>query len=186
MTMSEKKLTQLSRFLCLVLRHKPETIGVTLDRNGWVDVDVLLKAVNRSGRYMTREILDRIVATDDKQRYALSHDKKLIRASQGHSIDIDLELVPIEPPEFLYHGTAIGFVAKIKQEGLKSQKRQYVHLSSDVKTAIAVGSRHGHPAVLTVLAQRMYEAGQQFYLSENHVWLTTEIKPEFLVVKDEQ
>jgi putative RNA 2'-phosphotransferase len=131
-----------------VLRHKPETIGIELDRNGWVNVDMLIEAVMQSGRHLTREILVEIVTTDDKQRYAFSPDPKKIRASQGHSINVDLDLMLIEPPEFLYHGTAIRFATQIMQEGLKSQKRQYVHLSADVKTALNVGSRHGEPIVL--------------------------------------
>jgi putative RNA 2'-phosphotransferase len=178
--MDDRKLIQLSRFLCLVLRHKPEAVGVTLDRNGWVKVETLIKAVNRSGRPVTREILDEIVASDDKQRYAFSPDRTLIRASQGHSVDIDLGLKPVEPPEFLYHGTAYRFVTQIKQEGLKPRKRQYVHLSVDVKTAINVGSRHGEPVVLTILARQMHESGHLFHLSENNVWLTEHVQPEFL------
>ena len=179
--MNNKKLIKLSRFLSFVLRHKPEVIDVVLDKNGWTDVDLLIKAVNRSERYfINREILEEIVATDDKQRYAFSCDKKLIRASQGHSIEIDLELQPATPPEFLYHGTALKSIIQIQREGLKPQKRQYVHLSIDVKTAINVASRHGQPVVLTVFAQQMYEAGQPFYLSENNIWLTTHVEPKFL------
>ena len=178
--MNDKNLIKLSRFLSFVLRHKPDTIKITLDRNGWADVDTLIDAVNRSGRYFVdRKILELIVATDDKQRYAFNSDRKLIRASQGHSIDVDLDLTPVEPPEFLYHGTAYKSVAKIQQEGLKPQKRQYVHLSADDKTAINVGFRHGQPVVFTVFARKMYEIGQQFYLSENNVWLTAHVEPNF-------
>jgi putative RNA 2'-phosphotransferase len=181
--MTDKKLIQLSRFLSFVLRHKPEAIGLELDQNGWVNVDMLIEAVIQSGRHLTREILAEIVVTDDKQRYAFSPDKKLIRASQGHSINVDLVLTPIEPPELLYHGTAIRFAAQIMQEGLKPQNRQYVHLSTDDKTASSVGSRHGKPTiVLTVLAQKMHEDGQLFYLSENKIWLVEYIKPEYLML----
>ena len=159
---------------------------MTLDRNGWADVDTLIHAVNRNGQYFVdRTILEEIVASDDKQRYAFNSDKKLIRASQGHSIDVDLELTPMEPPEFLYHGTAYKSVAQIQREGLKPQKRQYVHLSVDGKTAINVGSRHGQPVVFTVFARQMYESGQLFYLSENNVWLTTHVDPQFLQVLQE-
>jgi len=178
--MNDKQMTQLSRFLSFILRHKPETIGVTLNQNGWADVDLLVEGINRSGRHITREILDEIVATDEKQRYVFSHDKKFIRASQGHSIDVDLELKPVEPPEFLYHGTSMRFLAHIQQEGLKPQNRQYVHLSVDIETAMAVGSRHGQPVMLTVFAQQMHEAGQLFYLSENNVWLTSHVEPRYL------
>jgi len=181
--MDNKKLTKLSCFLSFVLRHKPEAVGVMLDRNGWVDVDLLIAAVNRNGKhFINHDILNEIVATDDKQRYAFSNDKKSIRASQGHSIDVDLGLKPVTPPEFLYHGTARNFVAQIQREGLKPRKRQYVHLSVDIETAVNVGSRHGQPVVLTVLAQQMYENAQAFYLSENNVWLTTHVEPKFIVI----
>jgi len=181
--MNDKSWTRSSRFLSLVLRHKPEAIDIVLDRNGWTDVDTLINAVNRSGRhFINREILEKIVATNDKQRYAFSSDKKLIRASQGHSIAVDLELKLAIPPLFLYHGTSFKSVEQIQREGLKPQKRQYVHLSVDVETAINVGSRHGQPIVFTVLAQQMYEAGQLFYLSENNVWLTANVDPKFLQI----
>jgi putative RNA 2'-phosphotransferase len=184
--MNDDKLTQLSRFLSFVLRHKPEAIGIELDRNGWMDVDMLIKAVNQNGQYLTREILAEIVATDNKQRYIFSQDQKQIRASQGYSINVDLEFTPIDPPEFLYHGTAMRFVKQIMQEGLKPQKRQYVHLSADVKTATTVGKRHGEPVVLTVFAQKMHENGQLFYLSENKVWLTKYVQPEFLTATESE
>lgn len=180
--MSDKQLVQISRFLSFVLRHKPETIGLTLDKNGWGDVSLLIDSVNRSGRPLTREILDEIVITDEKQRYVFSPDKKFIRASQGHSIDIDLGLKAVEPPEFLYHGTSFRSLARITQDGLKPQKRQYVHLSVDIETAITVGSRHGQPVVLKILAQQMYESGQLFYLSENNVWLTQHVETKFLQI----
>ena len=180
--MDDKQQTQLSRFLSLVLRHKPETIGMTLDQNGWADVDLLIEGISRSGRHFTWEILDEIVVTDEKQRYMFSPNKKKIRASQGHSIDVDLELKPAKPPEFLYHGTAVNSVEQIKREGLKPRKRQYVHLSIDIEMATCVGARHGQPIILTVLAQQMYEAGQQFYLSENNVWLTTHVEPRFFQI----
>jgi putative RNA 2'-phosphotransferase len=180
--MNDKQLTQLSRFLSLVLRHKPETIDMILDRNGWADVDLLIDGVNRSGRHITQEVLNEIVAKDEKQRYVFSHDKKMIRASQGHSIDVDLELKPVEPPEFLYHGTAHSFLEGIQRKGLQPRQRQYVHLSSNIETAIHVGSRHGKPIVLTVFAKQLYESGQTFFLSENNVWLTTHVEPIYLQI----
>ena len=184
--MNDKQQIQLSRFLSLVLRHKPETIGLILDPNGWGEVDLLIKGVNRSGRYITCEILEEIVASDDKQRYIFSTDKKKIRASQGHSIAVDLGLQPVAPPNFLYHGTALNFVARIQKEGLNPRSRQYVHLSTDLETAITVGLRHGQPVVFTILARQMYETGQSFYLSENNVWLTSHVEPKYLQVYEEK
>lgn len=133
--MSDRETTRLSRFLSLILRHKPEEIGISLDANGWADVDALLDGVNRSGRKIDRAVLESIVASDEKGRYAFSDDSRRLRACQGHSVDIDLQLTPIEPPEFLYHGTASRFSKQIAQEGLKARSRQFVHLSSDRETA---------------------------------------------------
>ena len=180
--MNDNKQLQLSRFLSLVLRHRPEAIGIRLDRNGWAEVDVLIEAMNQHGRFIDHDTLKQIVAMDNKQRYTFSHDKKRIRASQGHSIDIDLNLTPTVPPEILFHGTDSGSIAQIKQQGLRPQKRNHVHLSTDLETAIRIGSRHGKPVVLMVDAKKMYEHGQLFYLSENNIWLTDSIMPEYLQV----
>jgi len=173
-------LVKTSKFLSLVLRHKPEEIGLTLDENGWADVDELLRLVSAGGRQLTRELLERVVAENDKKRFAFSDDGTCIRASQGHSIEIDLALTPSEPPELLYHGTASRFVDSIRETGLHSGDRQHVHLSLDAATATKVGQRHGKPVVLTIRARAMAAAGYQFFFSANGVWLTDRIPPEFI------
>lgn len=172
--------TKLSKFLSMVLRHHPETIQLKLDNKGWADVDELIQAMRRNGKRINPVILDQIVKTDQKQRYSYSPDKKKIRANQGHSIAVDVELKAAEPPEFLYHGTAQRFIDSIKRQGLKSMGRNYVHLSFDKNTAETVGRRHGNPVILTVAAGRMSRAGYVFYLSENQVWLTEHVPPEYL------
>ena len=178
--MDKNNLTKLSRFLSFILRHRPEDIGLSLDKNGWADVDELLKAINRDRRTMTLETLQEIVVTDDKQRYTFSNDGTKIRASQGHSINVDLELTAVEPPDVLYHGTASCLLPSIMKKGLEPQNRQYVHLSSDIETAIKVGSRHGKPVVLTIDAKQMQADGHKFYLSENKVWLTNHVALQYL------
>jgi putative RNA 2'-phosphotransferase len=167
--------TELSRFLSFVLRHRPGAIGIELDSQGWVEVEALIEAAARSGRSFTREELEHVVATNDKKRFAFSPDGLMIRASQGHSVKIDLALKPVEPPAILYHGTATRFLKGIRREGLRSGSRRHVHLSADERTAVSVGSRHGVPAVLRVLAGRMYADGLTFYRSENGVWLTESV-----------
>jgi putative RNA 2'-phosphotransferase len=177
----DTKLVGLSKFLSLVLRHKPETIGLTLDANGWADVEELLERARENGRPLTRPLLERLVAENDKQRFALSEDGKRIRANQGHSIAVDLNLRPQTPPETLYHGTASRFVDSIREQGLQCRNRQHVHLSIDEATATNVGKRHGKPVILQVRAGEMHRAGVAFYVSENGVWLTGDIAPNFLV-----
>ena len=176
-----KDLVKLGRFISLVLRHSPETIGLRLDENGWADVESLIGGMNKMGRRINRETLNEIVKTNNKKRYEFSEDYKKIRASQGHSIDVDLELKPVQPPEFLYHGTAVGTLKKIKAEGLKKIKRQYVHLSEDRETAYNVGSRHGKPFIIKVLSGEMYRNGEKFYISKNNVWLSEDIESRYLV-----
>lgn len=174
-------LKKLSIFISLLLRHKPEVIGLTLDLHGWAEVDGLLEKINASGRYhIDRAILDEIVRTDSKQRYSFSDDGTKIRANQGHSIPVDVELEKAVPPALLYHGTGERFVAGIMREGLKPMSRLYVHLSKDEVTAKKVGSRHGNPVVLTVDAKKMTEDGYSFYLSANHVWLTKNVPTKYL------
>lgn len=164
-----------SRFLSLILRHKPETIGITLDKNGWADVSAILGGMN-----IDKETLDKIVETDAKGRYEYNESGDKIRARQGHSIDVDVELEEKEPPDILYHGTAIKFMGAIQTAGLIPMNRKYVHLSSNVETASKVGARHGKPIVLEIKAKQMYNAGYKFYLSRNNVWLTDSVKPEYL------
>lgn len=176
-------LTSMGKFLALVLRHKPEVIGLKLDAGGWVAIDDLLSAMAKHGKGIERETLEDIVDTDNKGRYEYKYngDVTKIRACQGHSIkDIDLGLEPTKPPEVLYHGTAVRFVNAIINEGLKPGNRQYVHLSLDHETAVKVGSRHGTPFVLKVLSGEMHQDGHEFFLSHNNVWLTKDVPPEYI------
>jgi putative RNA 2'-phosphotransferase len=174
-------LVNVSKFLSLILRHKPEEIGLTLDENGWAHVDELIRLANqKGGREITRPLLDRIVADNDKKRFAFSEDGRRIRASQGHSVEVDLALPPASPPDLLYHGTASRFIESIRTHGLVPGNRQHVHLSLDKVTATKVGLRHGKPVILTVRAGAMSAAGHTFYLSANGVWLTEKVAVEFL------
>ncbi|MEY8337404.1 RNA 2'-phosphotransferase [Lachnospiraceae bacterium 62-35] len=166
--------TDLSRFLSLILRHKPEVVGIRLDEHGWADVQELLAGINRT-RYINMEMLEEIVRTDKKQRYSFNEDKTLIRANQGHSIPVDVELPVMEPPEYLYHGTGQKYAASIEKIGLIPKSRLYVHLSSDRETAASVGSRHGKPVVYRIAAGEMSRAGYVFYQSVNGVWLTKQV-----------
>lgn len=175
------ELVKLSKFLSLVLRHKPQTIGLTLDENGWAKVDDLIRLANQQGSDLTRPLLERVVAENDKKRFALSEDGKRIRASQGHSVEIDLALPPCEPPELLYHGTASRFLPSIRAWGLKPRGRRHVHLSLDAATATQVGRRHGGPVVLVIRAREMSAAGHTFFVSANGVWLTEQVPVPFLI-----
>jgi len=176
-----KDLKKISVFISLILRHKPETIGISLDEHGWASVEELINGINKVKGYgLDMEALEEIVRTDNKQRYSFSEDKTLIRANQGHSINVDVELKEAEPPEQLFHGTGERFAAAIRQEGLKPMSRLYVHLSKDRETAEKVGARHGKPHIFFVNSGKMYRQGYKFYLSENGVWLTKHVPPEFL------
>lgn len=172
--------TSLSKYIALILRHKPETIGITLDENGWASVSELLSGINASGNKIDMQTLEEIVAEDEKQRYSFNADKTKIRANQGHSINVDVELKKAEPPEILFHGTGEKFVPSIKSEGLKPKSRLYVHLSKDRETAVKVGSRHGKPVVFEVNSSEMSRNGFEFFLSENGVWLTKIVPAEYL------
>jgi len=178
MTMKEK--VTVSKFLSLVLRHRPEKIGITLDQNGWADTDALISGLKQAGRRVTLQDLMDIVDTNEKQRFKFNDDYSKIRANQGHSISVDLELKETTPPVILYHGTASCFIKAIKKEGLKPKGRQHVHLSSDTETAVNVGSRHGKAVVLTINSLKMHEDGYKFYLSENSVWLTSAVPAEYI------
>lgn len=171
---------ELSKFLSLILRHKPEVIGITLDEHGWADIEELLAGINKT-RYIDIHMLEEIVKTDNKQRYSFSPDKKYIRANQGHSINVDVELKKETPPAFLYHGTGEQYMGSIEKNGLISKSRLYVHLSTNKETAINVGKRHGKPVCYVVLSYLMVEDGYDFYLSENGVWLTKEVPAKYLV-----
>ena len=168
---------RLSRFLSRLLRHEPGRIGLTLDAGGWVSVEEIIA---RAGFPLSRDEISEVVRTSDKQRFALSPDGNRIRANQGHSIHVDLGLVPIEPPDTLFHGTAERTAPAILAEGLSPMGRQYVHLSPDHNTAIKVGRRHGPPVVLVIAARRLSENGGVFYLSENKVWLTGNVPPDYI------
>ena len=174
------KLDKLSVFISLVLRHKPDTVGINLDEHGWANVEELIDGINNTGRKIDMEVFEAIVRTDNKQRYSFNEDRTLIRANQGHSIPVDVELKEQEPPEFLYHGTADRFIKDIMIEGLKPMSRLYVHLSEDIETASKVGKRHGKPEILKVYSGQMYQAGIKFYLSENGVWLTEIVDVKYL------
>lgn len=174
---------ELSKFLSLILRHKPETVGLVLDKNGYVFVTDLVSAVRRVGKPLNREMLEHIVETNDKKRFAFNADKTKIRASQGHSVGVDLDLRPMEPLEKLYHGTTKRFVSKIMEEGIVSKSRDYVHLSDNIATATAVGKRHGEPIVMEIDAKSMFEQGYDFFISENRVWLVKFIPPKFITPK---
>ena len=177
-----RQLTEISKFLSFVLRHKPQAIGITLDAEGWVAVEELLAAAARHGQPITRPQVEEVVATNDKRRFSLSPDGRLIRANQGHSVEVDLGLVPVEPPEVLYHGTVEQFLASIRRQGLVRGKRQHVHLSADRDTAARVGQRRGRPVLLVVDSGRMHRAGHAFYRSENGVWLTEAVPVEYLSI----
>ena len=170
----------LSRFICLVLRHQPDKIGIVLDENGWADTRALIEGMNRAKRKITLEYLKEIVYSDNKQRYKFSDDYSKIRANQGHSISVDVEMEQATPPDTLYHGTATRFLDSIKNNGLIAKSRLHVHLSSDRETAINVGGRHGKPVVLTINAAKMHEDGFKFFLSDNGVWLTSVVPPLYI------
>lgn len=172
-------LNKTSKFISLILRHRPEVIGIELDEHGWADVGELIAGVAKS-RPFDMEMLEEIVRTDSKQRYSFNEDRTLIRANQGHSIPVDVELEQKEPPEVLYHGTGEKFVSSIDRQGLIPKSRLYVHLSPDEATARNVGRRHGKPVVYEVMAGQMARDGKAFFLSVNGVWLTKAVPAEYL------
>lgn len=178
--MKEEQKKRIGKYISLILRHSPETIGIKLDANGWANTKELIEKCAKKGKRFSMDELEEIVATNEKKRYSFNDDKSMIRANQGHSIKIDLELTAVEPPEFLYHGTADRFYSSIQAEGIKKMSRQHVHLSKDKKTATTVGSRHGKPLILTILAGKMYADGVEFFISENGVWLTDYVDPKYI------
>ncbi len=173
---------QTSKFLSLVLRHKPEEVGITLDSAGWVDVNELLRACAAHGKTISREQLDDLVASSDKQRFAFNEDRTRIRANQGHSVQVELDHKPAAPPDILYHGTPQKFVESILGEGLKKMQRHHVHLSPAKETATKVGDRRGKPVILRIDAERMRADGFTFYLTPNNVWLVDEVPAKYLTV----
>jgi len=169
-----------SKFLSLVLRHEPGAVGLRLDENGWVSVDELLRALADCGKPLTRADLDDIVAGSDKRRFALSPDRSLIRANQGHSVQVDLALAPTLPPDVLFHGTVQRYVPSIRAQGLIRGQRHHVHLSASRELAVIVGKRRGEPHVFEIDARGMAESGLVFYRAENDVWLTDHVPARFL------
>ena len=180
MITDEKTRKRHSKFLSLLLRHRPETIGLVLDAEGWASVVELLQKLEAHDHPMSREVLEEVVATNVKQRFRFSEDGTRIRANQGHSVSVDLGYVAQSPPEYLYHGTATKNLASIRGQGLLKGTRHHVHLSADLVTAKAVGSRHGVPVILRVPAKAMETAGYEFFLSDNGVWLTDHVPSQFL------
>lgn len=172
-------LNKISKYISLILRHQPEVIGIQLDEHGWADVAELIKGITKDYPF-DMDMLEEIVRTDSKQRYSFNEDKTLIRANQGHSIPVDVELEQTTPPTFLWHGTGAKFVGSIDATGLIPKSRLYVHLSGDRETAVKVGSRHGKPVVYKVLSGKMAGDGCAFYLSKNGVWLTKRVPAEYL------
>ena len=172
-------LNSTSKFISLILRHKPEAIGITIDEHGWANVSELIAGINRQQSF-DMAMLEEIVATDNKQRYSFNEDKTLIRANQGHSIPVDVDLPEKQPPEYLWHGTGQKYTASIEKQGLIPKSRLYVHLSADETTAKAVGMRHGKLAMYRVKSGAMSKAGYKFYLSVNGVWLTKAVPTEYL------
>jgi putative RNA 2'-phosphotransferase len=176
----QNRTVKISKFLSLVLRHKPEEVGITLDAAGWVAVTELLNACQRRGFSIGRDELEEVVRSNDKQRFAFSDDGLMIRASQGHSVAVKLDYQPLVPPQTLYHGTATRFLDSIKEQGLVKGKRHHVHLSGDEATAVKVGARHGKAVVLVIESLHMHKAGFLFYQSENGVWLTEQVPTAYI------
>jgi len=176
----KKQLVKFSRFLSKILRHNPEKIGITLDKHGWANLSELIQNSKSRGNDISLEDVEYIVANNNKKRFEFNEDKSKIRACQGHSINIDLELVSIVPPDVLYHGTSIDTVRYIKYDGLKKMNRNHVHLSADYDTAHNVGQRHGKPSILLIDTKKMHKHGMEFYQSTNHVWLTDFVPKEYI------
>lgn len=178
--MDDRRRVRLSKFLSRHLRHAPAEIGLALEPSGWVSVEALLAAVARHGRPITLGELNDVVATSDKQRFAFDESGTRIRANQGHSVEVDLQLEPAAPPDVLYHGTAADSLPAILRDGLLKMRRHHVHLSRDAETAWRAGGRHGKPVVLAVAAGKMAGNGFRFLVSANGVWLVERVPPEFL------
>lgn len=176
--MNDKDLINTSKYFSYLLRHNPEEVGLTLDSEGWANVDELISKTTKYN--LTNEIIDIVVETNDKQRFKLSEDKKKIKANQGHSIDVDLNLDALEPPQNLLHGTAERFIESIFYEGLKKQKRHHVHLSESNAVAETVGCRYGRLVILNVDSQKMHKDGFKFYKTANNVWLVEDVPVEYL------
>jgi putative RNA 2'-phosphotransferase len=169
-----------SKFLSLLLRHKPEVVGLSLDAKGWAEIEDIVRLTAGRHTPLTKNLIEEITATSDKKRFVISDDGTRIRANQGHSIVVDLDLEPRDPSETLFHGTATRFLESIWRQGLVKGNRQHVHLSPDRATALKVGQRHGKPVILSIAAQAMQVSGYVFFLSTNGVWLTEHVPVQFL------
>jgi putative RNA 2'-phosphotransferase len=178
--MTNSRLVKVSKYLSKYLRHAPDAIGIKLAPGGWVDVDELLTACAKNKFPITRQELQIVVEFNDKQRFSFNSTGTLIRANQGHSVEIDLQLEPAVPPDILYHGTGRKSVESILEKGLCKMSRHHVHLSRDIAIAKTVGARHGQPVVFTVFTGAMHQAGHVFYCSDNDVWLVDHVPPEYL------
>ena len=179
--MTDREIISTSKFLSLILRHKPEKVGISLDANGWVDVDVLIGAMNKHGRItVTLDDIKDVVITNDKQRFAFNDDYTKIRANQGHSVSVDVELEEVQPPSVLYHGTSSNSIEGIIAKGIMPGQRLHVHLSGDEETALKVGQRHGKPVALVIHAAEMHKDGHKFFKSANGVWLTAFVPVEYI------
>jgi putative RNA 2'-phosphotransferase len=179
-SMNQPRAVRVSKYLAKHLRHHPERIGITVDRGGWVDVDVLIVACADNGFPITRAELEYVVASNDKDRYAFDASGQRIRANQGHSVGVELDLPAVTPPDVLFHGTVERSLPAIRREGLRSMGRDDVHLSADPETARRVGARRGTPVVLAVDAAAMVTAGHSFRVSANEVWLVSAVPPQYL------
>lgn len=186
--MNSTRLIKISKYLSKHLRHQPQRLGLQLEPGGWVSVEQLLTACHAHHFPLGRTELEEVVIQNDKQRFSFDNNKTRIRANQGHSISVDLQLQPRIPPSLLYHGTSLSFVKLIQQQGLLKMSRHHVHLSKDIETAYQVGTRKGNPAIFQVDTMAMDQAGFTFYCSDNGVWLTDFVPPEYLqwIIKDDQ
>jgi putative RNA 2'-phosphotransferase len=177
--MSRRRVIE-SKFLSLLLRHKPDEIGLRLDAAGWASIDEIVQLTAKRRTPLSRAVIEEITATSEKQRFIISDDRQRIRANQGHSLPVDLGLAARKPPEILYHGTTTRFLHAILEQGLLKGTRQHVHLSPDIATALNVGRRHGEPAILSIASGRMHRDGFSFYLSQNGVWLTDHVPIRYI------
>ena len=180
--MNTKDIKHKSKFLSLVLRHKPEVIDLTLDENGWADIKELITKASAKDVILSQEIIKVVIETNDKQRFTYNDVKSKIRANQGHSIKIDIDLESVEPPSLLYHGTAKRNIDSILEKGIDKRNRQHVHLSNEIETTKNVGSRHGKPIILIIDASQMHRDGIKFYLSKNKVWLTEFVDDKYITI----
>ncbi len=182
--MNQREQKRVSKFLSLVLRHEPEAIGIVLNGAGWANVATLIAQSRLHGTMIDRDMLEEVVATSAKRRFAFSEDGLQIRANQGHSLEVDLGYEAAIPPSLLYHGTVAQFVPLIRDQGIEKMQRHHVHLSPDRETAEAVGKRRGKPVILVVAAQEMHDAGYEFFMSANGVWLTNTVPPQFVRIPE--